>query len=429
MSDIVVYGRGKTGQSLAKLVKSSGVTPIIYDDEHGFDCDADFCDKTVIVSPGVPPTANGLVAARRYAKRVVGELSYCFSLCKGRIVSVTGTNGKTTVCRLIKHILDKLGAPSRLLGNGGVPLSAEVAEVTDKEIVVLESSSFQLADAYDFAPAVSVFTNIAPDHLDYHGSYDSYVSAKCNNFLHQNSRQYAVFNADDKQLFTFSSHANCRVLYYSTSNPAANVYIASGNSIVCNFNGTLARAECVFPSDYSHNKSNVLAAITACVALGFDFASAVNAVADYVFLPHRIQTFATVGNVTFVDDSKGTNVHATLAALRCFEARPIALIVGGSDKGENFNELFADIPQTVVKVVAVGQTAERMRIAAARSSVDVIVCADYQTAVQACYNAVCDLPLSVVLMSNACASFDMFGGYAERGEYFQKLVKDTFNVS
>ena len=130
-----------------------------------------------------------------------------------------------------------------------------------------------------------------------------------------------------------------------------------------------------------------------------------------------------------MDDSKGTNVHATLAALRCFEARPIALIVGGSDKGENFNELFADIPQTVVKVVAVGQTAERMRIAAARSGVDVAVCADYPTAVQACYNAVCDLPLSVVLMSNACASFDMFGGYAERGDYFQKLVKDTFNVS
>ena len=130
-----------------------------------------------------------------------------------------------------------------------------------------------------------------------------------------------------------------------------------------------------------------------------------------------------------MDDSKGTNVHATLAALRCFEARPIALIVGGSDKGENFDELFADIPQTVVKVVAVGQTAERMRIAAARSGVDVAVCADYLTAVQACYKAVCDLPSSVVLMSNACASFDMFGGYAERGDYFQKLVKDTFHVS
>lgn len=428
MSDIVVYGKGKTGQSLAKLVETGGQKPIMYDDEHGFDLVADFCGKTVIVSPGVPPTAKGLTLARKFAESVTGELSYCFPMCKGTIVSVTGTNGKTTVCRLIKHISDKLGKPARLLGNGGVPLSAEVSEVKNDEIVVLETSSFQLVNATDFSPAVSVFTNIAPDHIDYHGSYDNYVRAKCNNFLHQKTDQYAVFNADDKSLFIFSEQAKCHILYYSVSNTAANIYIEENDIVVCNFKGKTSRQKCIFPSYYLHNKSNVLAAITACVCLGWDFASSVKAVSDYVFLPHRIQPFLTVGNVTFVDDSKGTNVHATLAALDCFTQRPIALILGGSDKGENFDVLFENIPRNVVKVVAVGQTAQRMKVQADKYNIDVTICADYPSAVKMCYDAVYDQCSSVVLMSNACASFDLFGGYSERGDYFQKLVKETFHV-
>lgn len=423
MSDIIIYGTGKTGQSLAKLVKRRGDNPIMYDDEHGFVSCGDFCGKTVILSPGVPPTAAGLAEAKRCGAHVVSELMYCMPLCKGRVISVTGTNGKTTVCRMIKHVLDKVGYPSRLLGNGGVPFSSEVADVAAGETVVLESSSFQLRNADNFAPQVSVVTNFAHDHITYHGNYAAYVRAKCNNFLHQTANQFAVFNADDKDLFIFAEHAKSRVVFYSLTDKNANCFLDDDGFAVWNCGGKTQRVKPCFPSPYAHNKSNFLVAVCASVLVGVPFAKAVDALADFVFSPHRMQFVAESGGITFVDDSKGTNVAATLAAVSCF-SRPVALIVGGYDKGESFLPLFSAISHNVVFVAAIGQTATRMQNEAAACGVSVQVFDDYKTAVVACRSSVYATG-GVVLLSNACASFDMFDGYAQRGEYFAKIVKEV----
>ena len=426
MSDIVIYGTGKTGQSLAQLVKRRGDNPIMYDDEHGFVPSGDFCGKTVLLSPGVPPDAKGLAKANRCGAHVVSELNYCMPLCKGQVISVTGTNGKTTVCRMIKHMLDKACYPSRLLGNGGVPFSSEVADVTEDETVVLESSSFQLRNADNFAPQVSVVTNLAPDHITYHGNYAAYVRTKCNNFLHQNPNQFAVFNADDKDLFIFALHAKSRVVFYSLSDKNANCFVDDDGFVVWNYGGKKQRVKPCFPSPYAHNKSNFLAAVCASVLAGVPFADAVEALADFVFSPHRMQFVAESRGVTFVDDSKGTNVAATLAAVRCFTC-PVALIVGGYDKGESFLPLFSALPHNVVFVAAIGQTATRMQKQAAACGVSVQVFDHYKTAVVACRSSVSETG-GVVLLSNACASFDMFDGYAQRGEYFAVVVKEVIDA-
>lgn len=424
MSDIIVYGKGKTGLCLAKLVKKDGDTPLLYQDGERLVDKEFFCGKKVLVSPGVPPNAYGMQLAEEVGAEVTSELSFCFPRCRGKVISVTGTNGKTTVCQMIDAILTKAQRAHKLLGNGGVPFSQYVDEVGQDEIVVLESSSFQLRNAVRFAPYISVFTNVACDHISYHGSYAAYVKSKCNNFLWQNADQFALFNADDKSLFAFAKHAKSRVLFYSVDDKNANFYIDEQDNVVFNRGGKISRTKAVFPSRYRHNKSNFLAAVAASVLCGVDFDFAVGALADFGFAPHRLQVVCRRGGITYVDDSKGTNVAATLAAVKCFLC-PVALIVGGSDKGEDFAPLFDKLPSNVVFVSAVGQTAERMKACADSCGKTASVCADYYAAVRGCKQALCECDEGVVLLSNACASFDMFDGYASRGEYFCKVVKDV----
>lgn len=423
MTDIVVYGRGKTGVALADLARKQGLSVDFYSDGDNVDLQQVFDCKEVWLSPGVPPNAKGLAFCKQNGVVVRSELSVCFPLCKGQVVSVTGTNGKTTVCGMVKHILDKCGQSCLLLGNGGVPFAKHVVDVKQNEIVVLESSSFQLLSAQNFAPHLSVFTSLAPDHLDYHGSFVSYVLAKCNNFLWQRPTDFALFNADNKQLLRLARHSKARVLTYSVSSQDSDCFVKDG-FVYINQQGKLHRCKQSFPSQLPHNRSNALAAILACVCLGVDFCQAVAAVGDYVLLPHRNQLVGMYNGVAFVDDSKGTNVEATLHAIRCYDGQ-IALIVGGSDKGEDFWPLFASLPSNVVFVAAVGQTACKMVSMARRRNVNAQVFDNYVAAVKACYNSVV-CGGGTVLLSNACASFDMFGGFGERGDHFQNIVKELF---
>lgn len=421
MSNIVVYGKGKTGISMTKLLESQNEEYIVWDDRDcvdGYPFDA---ETKVVVSPGVSPHAEGLKKAVSVGADIVSEIDFCASLCKGRIVSVTGTNGKTTTCNMIYDILSEHGF-ARLLGNGGVPFSAEVADVRHDETVVLECSSFQLGTCKTFAPNVSVFTNLAPDHLDYHGSFVAYAKAKCNVFRRQNSDGYAIFNADDERLRRLSSLAGCRVLYYSLSDVNANCFFDDSN-VVCRIDVRKFCYPCGKISRMlAHNKSNVLAAIAACVASGISLKDCVDVLQNFSPLPHRVQTVASYKNVIFVDDSKGTNIHAARSAIACFDC-PIALIVGGSDKGENFDDLFP-LPQNVVSVFAVGQTSQNIVRSANKFCCSAVVADGYRQAVCGCYDALQKVGGGVVLMSNACASFDMFDGYADRGNHFAKTVKE-----
>ena len=422
MSDIIVYGRGKTGQNLATMLQQLGLHAVMYDDVNGFEKNTKFTkDSTVLLSPGVPPHAKGVLLARQSGARLIGEFEFCFPYCKGKIVSVTGTNGKTTTCELIHHVLERCGVVSRLLGNGGVPFCAQVLEVESNEIVVLESSSFQLVDCANFEPFVSVFTNLATDHLNYHGSFDEYANAKKNNFVHQ-KQGFAIFNMDDNAVVELSSECRCIKLFYSIDNAQANCYYDGSDVILqSDTNRTVIQAD--FLSQWArHNLSNALGALLASCCLGVLPSHAVQAMESYQLLPHRLQRVATVGGVTFVDDSKATNVAATVSALKCFSDN-VAIILGGSDKGESYDAIFTELPPNVKLITASGATAFKMCECGQKYGKDVFQFDDIRQATRYCYETLKPVG-GTVLMSNACASFDKFCGYVERGQYFQKVVEE-----
>ncbi|MCH5159786.1 MAG: UDP-N-acetylmuramoyl-L-alanine--D-glutamate ligase [Clostridiales bacterium] len=422
MSDIVIYGKGKTGQSLLKMLQKLGKEAVLYDDTTGFNGSGQFdSDNLVIVSPGVPPKARGLQLARECGAKIVGELEFCFQYCKGRCISVTGTNGKTTTCEMIYHALKCNGVETRLLGNGGTPFSSQVLEIEEGETVVLESSSFQLKDCVRFAPYVSLFTNLASDHLNYHGSLEEYAAAKTKNFINQRYG-VAIFNKDDTNVEKIAEKCVCQKMFYSLDKIDANCYFDGRNVVVKDGEISLAVAAEYLTEFAKHNLSNALGAILACYCVGVEPEKAIEALKSYQLLPHRLQKVGKINEITFIDDSKATNVHATVSALSCY-SETLALILGGSDKGESYDAIFDNMKDNVILVVAVGETAEAVRQCGAKYGVDVLVFDDFKDAVIFCYERLKNAP-GLIIMSNACASFDKFSSYEERGNYFQKAVRD-----
>lgn len=421
MSRIVIYGKGKTGQSLMSLAKKEGETAVFYDDATGFNDGGDFCKSDVVLlSPGVPQFAQGRKRAKIVGAQIVSELEYCFCRCPSKIVSVTGTNGKTTTCEMIHKIL---GAKSVLLGNGGVPFSSAIGNLSAEQIVVLESSSFQLADVKTFAPHVSLVTSVGCDHINYHGSESAYIKAKTNNFIRQSKGDFALFNCDDSGSLAIALRSQSRTLFYSATNKYANCYF-DGKCVILNIGGLVQKTEAFYLNNwYEHNVCNACGAVLAAVVCGCDFSFAVQSLNDFVFLPHRLQVVGNIGAVRFVDDSKATNVHATLAAIKSVKGN-VALIVGGSDKCEQFDGLFKNMPNSVVGVFAVGATASKICQCANNYSFSVCEYNELCGAVRAAYSLAKKYKSCTVLMSNACASFDKYHGYDERGEHFCRCVAE-----
>lgn len=423
MADIVIYGRGKTGQSLFKLLQKQGKKAFFFDDDKGFDFPYQFSkNTTLIVSPGVKSTAKGLLLAKSCGAKIVGELEYCFPLCKSPCISVTGTNGKTTTCQLIYHVLKNCNKSVYLLGNGGVPFAENVLDCSADDIVVLESSSFQLYHCNNFAPKISLFTNLAVDHLDYHKNMADYSLAKQNNFLHQQNDHFAIFNADDKNALALSRKSKCNTLFYSTTNVNANCYLHN-NNVVLNIFGKVQKCSAKTLSQmFVHNQSNCLGAILACAIFGVTLQDCLQAIYTFNFPDHRMQVVDSYCGVTFVDDSKGTNVHATISACKCIKGN-LALILGGSQKGYCFDEIFTNLSPLVKYVCASGQTATDIANCGKKYGKTVHIFDDLKECVQSSFDALKNVG-GTVLMSNACASFDKFSGYAQRGNYFRQLVEE-----
>lgn len=422
MSDIIVYGKGKTGESLMQMLQRLHIDAEMFDDgDVGGSLRVFSQNSLVILSPGIPPYANGVLQAQKAGAKFIGELEFCFPYCKGKCISVTGTNGKTTSCEMIYAALNYGNKKCRLLGNGGIPFSSQVLDIASDEIVVLESSSFQLNGCTCFAPYVSVFTNLSADHINWHGSYEQYSKAKQNNFVNQ-TEGYAVFNADDKEVVRLSNKCKCTRLFYSVCDKSANCYY-DGNNVVLRFENACFSVDANGFSKFAkHNLSNALATILVCYCVGVDPNKAVRAIQAYKLLPHRLQSLGSICGVEFIDDSKATNVHATLSAMNSF-SEDIALILGGSDKGEEFDSIFLSARKNVREIVAVGQTAKKIQECGIKYGFDVKIFDDIRQATIYCFEAM-KLRRGVVLLSNACASFDTFSSYAERGDYFQKVVDE-----
>jgi UDP-N-acetylmuramoylalanine--D-glutamate ligase len=387
----------------------------------GPDADA-FADASlVVVSPGVPLDSPQLLPARRAGLPIIGELELGWRAMEAETIAITGTNGKTTTTALTGALLAEQPRPVLVAGNIGTPLAAHALTFARDGLLVAEVSSFQLETIDLFQPRVAVVLNVTPDHLDRHGSFDAYREAKARIFANQLPTECAVLNADDPATAALASRTRARVLWFSRRRQLEHGVFVRDGWVAARLNG---HVEAICPLAEmqlrgQHNVENVLAATVCALWLGLPAAAIRRAIGRFRAVEHRIEFVRDLRGVQFYNDSKGTNVASTIKALESFDER-VVLIAGGKGKGQDFAPLATIARGRVGHAVVIGE--DGPKIAAALSAVGVAVSA------AATMQAAIDVARAhagrggVVLLSPACASFDMFDNYEHRGEVFKKLV-------
>jgi len=388
--------------------------------------------ELLVKSPGVTDESAVLRAARRRGLPVWSEVEFATRFLANRLIGITGTNGKTTTTTLVGRILEDAGLPVAVGGNIGHALANLPEVVTPKTTVVAELSSFQLEDIESFRPDVAVLLNLTEDHVDRHGGYEGYVAAKLRIFENQTAEDIALLNADDAGTIAAGDvPGQGRRAWFSTGDGAeGQVAGVSDGRLWVEVDGRRQDLGAVAGLSLKgeHNLQNALAAAAATAALGVSPESIAHTLRTFAPIAHRLQVAGVVGGVTYVNDSKATNVDATLKALTAYRG-PVFLILGGLSKGSAFDRLAEATEGLVKQAVLIGRAApEFERAYAARaaaapgSAVPYVTLPDLAAAVAWCAERA--QPGDVVLLSPACASFDQYRSYEERGEHFLRLVDE-----
>ncbi|MFH0916756.1 MAG: UDP-N-acetylmuramoyl-L-alanine--D-glutamate ligase [bacterium] len=400
----------------------------------------------VVKSPGVPGEATPVRAARARGVPVWSEVELAYALFPNPFDAITGTNGKTTTTALLGHLFDTAARPARILGNIGVAVTSVAGEVSPDEELVVEVSSFQLEDIHAFRPAVGVFLNLTPDHLDRHGSMERYLACKANLFANQKATDVAVLNLADPAVAELGTQLDARsggprVAFFSASGPTVGLRVGAtvggeaasprpeswvdGGWMFLQGEPALPVSDIRLPG--LHNLENCLAAGTAAIARGVEKAAVAEGLRTFAGVAHRLERAGIVSGVTYVNDSKATNVEATLTALNAFP-EGTHLILGGRDKASDYRPIARACARGCKAIYLIGEATPLVEAAFAevRSGEgldDVPVpkaYGDLERAVRAAAkNAV---PGDVVLLAPACASFDQYGSFEERGEHFRAVV-------
>jgi UDP-N-acetylmuramoylalanine--D-glutamate ligase len=381
--------------------------------------DETLMDQDLIVpSPGVPADASLLQVARAKGICIWSEIELADRFRKGRLIGVTGSNGKTTTTTLIEHILRSAGFSTILAGNIGTPLIAVVERTKDATFTVLELSSFQLEWIEVFRPNISVFLNLTPDHLDRHHTFEAYSAAKARIFANQTETDSAVLNADDPATASLAP-AKPRVYWFSRKQRVAQGAFVREKEILFRHDGAeesiLKLAD--IPLTGGHNVENVLAAVVAARLAGTAAAIA-KGVRSFAGVEHRLEFVAEIGGVRYYNDSKATNVDATLKALDAFPGR-ILVILGGKDKGSDYTLLQAPLREKAILALLIGAAAEKIE-KQITGSVAIERAGTLERAVEIASHTA--RPGDVVALAPACASFDQFQDYEHRGRVFKDLV-------
>ena len=421
---VVVYGAGVSGISAAQLVRDMGGRAVIYDDNpkksHSTSNTAVFRDCDIVVtSPGVRSDNELLLEARLAGKQVIGELEFASLFCAAEQIAVTGTNGKTTAVMLIDRILKCAHVPSHVVGNIGTAFSAVADKLDAMETAVIEASSFQLEGMRFFAPDIAVMLNITPDHLDRHGSMERYIGAKANVFLRQAESDFAVYNADDPNVLSLEPVMRARKVPFSLTRPVDGAYLSSG--FVCFRGKPVVSVEDIDMS--GRELEDVLAAVAVAAVKGVSFYAMSYALASFRRPEYRREECGSVGGVKVFNDSKATNVFSTVSAAESM-AGDTVLILGGADRGEDFDELFASLPRTVKGAVVTGENAEKIASAAREHGFAPL--SESPTIADACADAVelaRMLDCGNVLFSPASKSYDRYSSFVERGRAFDAAVR------
>ena len=391
----------------------------------------------VVVSPGVPPRADVLAAARAAALPVYSELELASWFCPARIAAITGTNGKTTTTALTGTMLDVAGHAASVCGNIGVPLSLVVDDLTDRHVAVVEVSSYQLHAIESFRPNAAIVTNLRPDHLDWHGSLEAYYAAKARIGVNQNPDDALVHNLDDPNTDAATFAGAARRLGFTVGDwrPGASAFVRDG---WLTLSESMARGDPLAPSGPAaaipvlraaevrlrgrHNLANAAAAALAAAQLGAPVGAIAQALRDFGGVEHRLESVGQVGGVSFVNDSKATNVDSVCVALEATPG-PVVLILGGRDKGAPYGPIAEAAGGRLRAVVLIGEAAdeiERQLRDAFAAPPALIRAGTLELAVRA--SVAVAVRGDTVLLSPACSSFDMFADFEERGRQFKRCV-------
>jgi UDP-N-acetylmuramoylalanine--D-glutamate ligase len=437
---VLVVGLGKSGVAAAKLLLARGARVTVSDakspEELGKDIpqllelgvvvetgahgDRTFRDQDlIVVSPGVPVDAPQLQQARALGLPVIGEVELAYRYLKGRVVAITGSNGKTTTTSLVGEILAKSGFKTQVGGNIGTPVTALVDSSTEDTWNVLEISSFQLETVESFRPAIAAVLNVTPDHLDRHGNFDTYAAMKARIFEFQTPADAAVLNASDEACRAMADRVRARLAWFDRSERTADGAYVIGTDIVWQSGGSRKTVMSVseIPLKGAHNVENVLAGVAIAMLAGCDAAKVRDAVRTFKAVEHRLEFVAEIQGVQYFNDSKATNVDATIKALESFP-KNIHLILGGKDKGSDYTVLRPLIDERVKRVYTIGAAAEKIENHLAGAPL--LSAKTIQRAVELASDSAA--PGDIVLLAPACASFDQFQSYEHRGRVFKELV-------
>lgn len=437
---VLVVGAGKSGQAAARVLASlgaavtltdrqpasalnlDGLPPVVQVVAGGYPPVSAGLYDLVVTSPGVPLGEAPLQAARAAGIPIWSEIELAYRLTDRPLIAITGTNGKTTTTALVGQMFRDAGRAVAVAGNIGVPLVTEVVRAPQGAVLVVEVSSFQLETVETFAPQVAVILNLAPDHLDRHGDLAGYAAAKARIFARQGAADWTVLNFDDPLVRSMAADVPGRVFYFSTRYLLGEGVFLDEGTVTVAHQGKRVRLLPVsaFSLRGRHNWENCLAAVAAAWTFGLPAESLAHTLATFRAVPHRLEPVTTENGVLYVNDSKGTNPEATMRALEAFE-EPIVLIAGGRAKGASFLPLAEKMRGRVKHLILLGEAAPLLEEAARAVGLAQISRVSSLAAAVARAREVAR-PGDVVLLSPACASWDMFANYEERGEVFKELV-------
>ena len=373
-----------------------------------------------IVSPGIPLNVPVIQRGRREGIQMISELEFGWQIKHpdSRIIAVTGSNGKSTTASLIHHILSGMGQRSILAGNIGTAFCGYPITKAGLDYIVLEVSSFQLDTIAGFRPDVAVLLNITPDHLNRYDSFESYAASKFRIFENQGPEDTAVLFMDSAPITSRLAQVKARRRTYSLVNTHPDVD-AWMNGVFIQIGPSHRLSIHDLGIKGPHNHANAMASLLAVESLGLDLEAAIRASRDFAPLAHRLEYVATVSGVSFYNDSKATNTDSVISALTSF-GKPIRVIMGGSDKGEDFGVMTPMLRQWAQKVYITGETAAKMR-QAWLGKVPLESVADFEECVRRAFSE--SLAGDVIVLSPACASFDRFANFEHRGQVFRQIVQ------
>ena len=425
---VLILGNGVSGRAVGDLLEREGCE-IEFAKREDLDAghfEEKYLDRLfkglsfIVKSPGISPKIELINSAKKYKIKVVGEFEYATNKLVCDIIAVTGTNGKTTTVTLINHILSGIKNSVFIGGNIGIPVSNLVGNDKLNDIAVLECSSFQLENIKKFSPKISAILNISPDHLNRHKTMKNYTKFKFNITKNQTENEYLILNADDEFLMQNKPKTKAQIFFFSTKKCVKGCYIKRG---CIYFNDNQKEEKLVSLKGINlvgeHNLSNILCACLA-VYLETKNKEILSSISTFTAVAHRIEFVKKINEISFYNDSKATNIQSTIVACKSFK-NDIHLILGGSDKGYLFDELFKNLPKNVKNIAIFGETRHKIAFSAKKYGYcNYTICDSLEECTKYLYSI--SKPNDIVLLSPACASFDCFSNYKERGNFFKKII-------